>query len=218
MLPETVPQLHASWDVMAKLEDTLVWDFLWDSKVDENREKGLLQTAFTANHDDMPMISDGSGGCQELRVAEAALKVRRRPSSWIPGTKANNKMVFGTPGEDYVPSRGAALLRSAGKGMASRAKDGLLGRGFLSKLVKGSQRHKPGRTLKISEMWLVLVNIVGVFGCLTVRSETRMPSVAQYHKNCFMKQRHWMPCMDSKRLGGSGHCGHLMAIWPCYYK
>jgi hypothetical protein len=88
MLPETVPQLYASWDVMVKLEDTLVWDFLWDSKVDENREKGLLQTAFTANHDDMPMISDGSRGCQELQVAEAALKVCRRPLSWIRGTKA----------------------------------------------------------------------------------------------------------------------------------
>ena len=65
-------------------------------------------------------------------------------------------MVFGTPSEDYVPSRGAALLRSMGKGTVSRAKDGLLGRGFLSKLVKGSQRPKPGRTLKISEMCLVL--------------------------------------------------------------
>jgi oxalate---CoA ligase len=64
----------------------------------------------------------------------------------------SDKMVFGTPSENYVPSRGAALLRSAGKQVVSRAKDGLLGRGVLSKLVKDSQKPKPGRTLKISEM------------------------------------------------------------------
>jgi len=75
ILPETVSQLHASWDVMVKLDDTLVWDFLWESKVDENREKGLLQTAFTANHDDIPTIRDSPKGGQEVQVAEAALKV-----------------------------------------------------------------------------------------------------------------------------------------------
>ena len=75
ILPETVSQLHASWDVMVKLDDTPVWDFLWESKVDENREKGLLQTAFTANHDDIPTIRDSPKGGQEVQVAEAALKV-----------------------------------------------------------------------------------------------------------------------------------------------
>jgi len=61
-------------------------------------------------------------------------------------------MVFGTPNENYVPSRGAAMLRSAGKGTVTRAKDRLLSRGVLSKLVKDPQKPKPGRTLKISEM------------------------------------------------------------------
>jgi hypothetical protein len=60
---------------MVKLDDTPVWDFLWESKVDENREKGLLQTAFTANHDDIPIIRDSPKGGQEVQVAEAALKV-----------------------------------------------------------------------------------------------------------------------------------------------
>jgi transcription factor C subunit 3 len=61
-------------------------------------------------------------------------------------------MLFGTSNENYLPSKGAALLRSAGKRTVSRARDGLLGRGVLSKLVKDSQKPKPGRTLKISEM------------------------------------------------------------------
>jgi hypothetical protein len=62
------------------------------------------------------------------------------------------KMLFGTPNENYVPSSGAALLRSVGEGAVSKAKDNLLGRGVLSKVVKEPQRPKPGRTLKISEM------------------------------------------------------------------
>lgn len=78
MLPETVSQLHVSWDVINKLDDTPVWDFLWDSKVDENREKGLLQTAFAANHDEVPTTSDDINGSQDVQVAEAALKVRER--------------------------------------------------------------------------------------------------------------------------------------------
>lgn len=61
-------------------------------------------------------------------------------------------MVFGTPNENYVPSRGADLLRSVGEGAVSKAKDNLLSRGVLSKVVKDPQRHRPGRTLKISEM------------------------------------------------------------------
>jgi hypothetical protein len=60
-------------------------------------------------------------------------------------------MVFGTPNESYVPSRGAALLRSADKRTVTKAKDRLLSRGVLSKLVN-PQKPKPGRTLKISEM------------------------------------------------------------------
>jgi hypothetical protein len=62
---------------MIKLDETPIWDFLWDSKVDENREKGLLQTAFTANHDDIPPINDGSRSFQEVQVTEAVLKVGR---------------------------------------------------------------------------------------------------------------------------------------------
>lgn len=62
---------------MAKPDNTPFWDFLWDSKVDENREKGLLQAAFTTNHDDIPLACDGSNSSQEIQVAEAALKVCR---------------------------------------------------------------------------------------------------------------------------------------------
>ena len=63
------------------------------------------------------------------------------------------KMIFGTPSEDYEPPRAASLLGSVGdEQLVSRAKDNLLSRGVLSKLVKDPNKPKPGRTLKISEM------------------------------------------------------------------
>jgi hypothetical protein len=77
VLPETVSQLHASWDVLAKPDNTPVWDFLWDSKVDENREKGLLQTSFTTDNDDITLVGDAISS-PDVQVAEAALKVCRR--------------------------------------------------------------------------------------------------------------------------------------------
>jgi hypothetical protein len=77
MLPESVSQLHALWDVLSKPDNTPVWEFLWDSKVDENRERGLLQTALTTNLDDIPLACEGLNNSQEVQVAEAAMKVCR---------------------------------------------------------------------------------------------------------------------------------------------
>jgi oxalate---CoA ligase len=152
VLPETVSQLHSSWNVLVKPDNSPIWEFLWESKVDENREKGLLQTAFTTDSDDAPTNRDGPSGSQEVQVAEAALKVRvlSHPYGCAPLTRL--KMVFGTPNESYDPSRAAALLHSVGERPVSRAKDNLLNRGVLSKVVRDPQKSKPGRTLKISEM------------------------------------------------------------------
>jgi hypothetical protein len=77
MLPESVSQLHALWDVLSKPDHTPVWEFMWDSKVDENRERGLLQTALTTNLEDIPLACEGPNNTQEVQVAEAAIKVCR---------------------------------------------------------------------------------------------------------------------------------------------
>lgn len=152
IFPETVSQLHALRNVLSKPDNTSVWEFLWDSKVDENRERGLLHTAFTTNLDDIPLAGDDSNGSQGVQLAEAALKVCGLFPARMCITLTAWKMVFGTPNENYVPSRGAALLRSVGEGAVSKAKDNLLSRGVLTKVVRDPQRPKPGRTLKISEM------------------------------------------------------------------
>ncbi|KAH9081834.1 hypothetical protein EDB83DRAFT_588048 [Lactarius deliciosus] len=134
ILPETASALQSLWDVKVQPNDNPTWEFLWDSRIDSNREKGLLQIAFTTESHEMP--TSDSIGDREIQVAEAALK-----------------MVFGTPSEDYDPPRAANLLRSVGEEqLVSRARDNLLSRGVLSKLVKDPNKPKPGRTLKISEI------------------------------------------------------------------
>jgi oxalate---CoA ligase len=60
-------------------------------------------------------------------------------------------MVSGTPHESYETERASGLLRSAGDSAVDSARNNLLARGVLSKLVRDPQKQKPGRQLKISE-------------------------------------------------------------------
>jgi len=61
--------------VKVQPNDNLIWEFLWDSRIDSNREKGLLQIAFTTESNEMPTFGSDSSGDREIQVAEAALKV-----------------------------------------------------------------------------------------------------------------------------------------------
>lgn len=63
-------------------------------------------------------------------------------------------MVFGTPKELYDPDSGARLLHSIGKQPVSVATSSLMNQGVLSKLVRDPKKSKPGRTLKISDVWV----------------------------------------------------------------
>ena len=56
-------------------DDNPIWEFLWDSRIDSSREKGLLQMAFTTESYEMPMSGSELCGDREIQVAEAALKV-----------------------------------------------------------------------------------------------------------------------------------------------
>ncbi|KAI0274891.1 hypothetical protein BC834DRAFT_850125 [Gloeopeniophorella convolvens] len=134
-LPATVSQLHSSYKILTKPDNTPTWEFMWDSRVDESREKGLLQTSFVNELGDVPTASQMLNGSKDVQIAEAALK-----------------MVFGTPNENYDPPKAASLLRSVGEGPVSAAKDNLLNRGILSKLIRDPRKPKPGRSLKISDL------------------------------------------------------------------
>ena len=61
-------------------------------------------------------------------------------------------MVLGTPNEVYDSEQASRVLASAGEQFVQAAKDDLLDRGVLSKVVRDPTKHKPGRLLKISEV------------------------------------------------------------------
>ena len=75
ILPETVSALQSSWDVKVQPDNNPIWEFLWDSRIDSSREKGLLQMAFTTESYEMPTAGSDSSCDRETQVAEAALKV-----------------------------------------------------------------------------------------------------------------------------------------------
>lgn len=62
-------------------------------------------------------------------------------------------MVLGTPHDSYDFASGASLLQRLGEESVSVATVELINRGVLTKLVRDPQKAKPGRTLKISEMY-----------------------------------------------------------------
>jgi oxalate---CoA ligase len=67
-------------------------------------------------------------------------------------------MVFGAPNEGYDPESASRLLHSIGEEPTSAATSNLLSRGVLSKSIRDPKQTKPGRTLKISEVY-VFVNV-----------------------------------------------------------
>ena len=62
-------------------------------------------------------------------------------------------MVFGAPNESYDPESASRLLHNIGEESTSSATSNLLSRGILSKTMRDPKQTKPGRTLKISEMY-----------------------------------------------------------------
>jgi len=65
-------------------------------------------------------------------------------------------MVLGTPQHLYDSENAAQLLHSVGEDVVSVATKNLLTRGVLSKTVRDPQKLKPGRILKISEVYVTV--------------------------------------------------------------
>lgn len=63
-------------------------------------------------------------------------------------------MVVSTPNELYNSDSASSLLKGVGEMEVGMAKDNLLTRNIFSKLVKDPTKLVPGRTIKISELYL----------------------------------------------------------------
>lgn len=135
-----------------------IWDFMWNVTVEEGREKRLLRQSFTKSCDELPHALDGPS--ESVLVAESALKVIH-PFRFVYRLLSLTRvqMALGTPTERYDPESASALLHGVGEQRIGAATKNLLSRGILSKLVRDPQKQKPGRQLKISELFVFITPV-----------------------------------------------------------
>ncbi|KAJ7596727.1 hypothetical protein C8J56DRAFT_295687 [Mycena floridula] len=131
-LPAMVLELFEQFDVVEPVLMAPKYDYIWNTVVEEGREKKLLSSAFTRYPE--PMIDTSEPQTDLIRVAETSLK-----------------MVLGTPNEAYDPEVASKILKNIGQNLVNVATRNLLTRGVLSQLVRDPKKQKPGRQLKISE-------------------------------------------------------------------
>ena len=67
-------------------------------------------------------------------------------------------MTLSTPNEVYDSEKASQLLASVGESSVNVAAADMLERGVLSKVVRDPKKLKPGRTLKISELYALISN------------------------------------------------------------
>ncbi|KAI5829674.1 hypothetical protein K523DRAFT_416530 [Schizophyllum commune Tattone D] len=130
-LPASVEQLESAFEVVEEPPSEPAFDFIWNSLVEDEREKRLLRTAVTVNPETAPPFDESP---THVQIAEAALK-----------------MTMGTAHEHYDAETAARLLRGLGEDTVAAATTSLLRRGILSKLIRDPKKTKPGRLLKISD-------------------------------------------------------------------
>lgn len=123
------------------------FDFLWNNAAEEGREKLLAQQPFVL------APASSSGITQGLQTS---IYSSERPYVG----DAALKMTLGTPSETYDADRAASLLKSVGQEVVDVAVKDMLERGVISKLVRDPKKNKPGRLLKISDLWVVQIYFV----------------------------------------------------------
>ncbi|GJE87719.1 hypothetical protein PsYK624_038020 [Phanerochaete sordida] len=133
VLPASFEAMAAKWEVVEKPLTAPTWDFVWSGVAEEGREKQLSQQCFVLGGNELPPSEDYP--TEDMFVADAALK-----------------MTLGTPNDAYDAQKASHLLSGVGDKVVGAVVEDLLDRNVLSKLVRDPTRHKPGRTLKISDV------------------------------------------------------------------
>jgi hypothetical protein len=72
-LPGSLGALQTTYSVLEKSAVTPTFDFLWNSLIDEGREKGLAVVAFSPWVERMPEVPEGRS--RATCIAESTLKV-----------------------------------------------------------------------------------------------------------------------------------------------
>jgi hypothetical protein len=74
-MPKSIVELEQSWEVTEGQFASPSWDFMWNTVVEEGREKQLLQQAFTTHLEEIP--APAAALSDTVYVAESALKVSK---------------------------------------------------------------------------------------------------------------------------------------------
>ncbi|KIM47907.1 hypothetical protein M413DRAFT_439604 [Hebeloma cylindrosporum] len=132
LIPSDIDAIRGQFDAVEPEKTAPEWDFIWNTLIEEGREKKMKGLALARCKEDF--VPGRASISDDLVLAEGALK-----------------MVMGTPHELYDTEHGSSVLRSRGDEAIHNATKSLLFRGVLSKLQRDPLKQGPGRQLKISE-------------------------------------------------------------------
>lgn len=150
MIPASIEQLHEQYEVIEREPVAPEWDYIWNTVIEEGREKKLKRQSFSRSPQGfLPYSSDAD----EIAIAESAVKVSGDVSAACMMIYQGYKMVMGSPLEHYESEQASLLLKSCGDDVVKSATKNLLSQGVLSKLQRDPKKLGPGRLLKISELY-----------------------------------------------------------------
>ena len=155
-IPADIEQLQKSFQVFDAERTTPDWDFMWNALIEEGREKKLKQMPLSRCPESLPCSTSIEN--DEISMAEATLKVCFS-CLWDSLTYSCilNQMTMGSPSESYDSKQTSWLLKSKGDDVITTATRNLLSRGILSKSQRDPKKQGPGRQLKISETYVMLI-------------------------------------------------------------
>ena len=132
---------------------------MWNALIEEGREKKLKQMPLSRCPEPLPCSTSSEN--EEISLAEATLKVflllSVRFINLLTYLCILNQMAMASPSESYDSKQASWLLKSKGDEVITAATRNLLSRGILSKSQRDPKKQGPGRQLKISEMYVMLI-------------------------------------------------------------
>jgi len=148
VIPGSIEQIQVQYDVVERERVAPDWDYIWNTTIEEGREKRLKRQPFSQISEKFfPSTPDSN----EIVIAESAVKVSVNFFISRKVIYESIQVVMGSPSEHYDSEQASHLLKSCGDEIIKSATKNLLSQGVLSKLQRDPKKLGPGRLLKISE-------------------------------------------------------------------
>jgi len=155
LLPATIDQLQQAFDTIERERLAPDWDYMWNTLIEEGREKRLKHQVFSRCP--TPFLSTSVPKANEIAIAECAVKVSNYFHGFFVSYLQRAQIVMGTPPERYDSEHASVMLKSHGDEVINTATRNLVNAGVLSKLHRDPKKSQPGRSLKISESFVCFI-------------------------------------------------------------